>query len=398
MLVVWNILTPRGVIAGTVVAGLVAATAVGSLGVQSYLHAREDAESRMLEAVATAAETERSLDAVLVVAAERLAAAELLLTESEARTLDSSARDELRVALERASSLRDRLVRLASGLDGRVAAAQAAFAEQLWWPPTAEETAAALDDDTSGLVRALESALDALSTRAEAVTVAVAAWQAEQDRLAAEAARAAEEEAARQAAEAAKAAAEAAERAAAAAAERQAQPRTIPSTSTLTPTGGATAPSAPPPPPAPAPVVVGFSPEAYLAGFADPSQYVVQYVPGLCSGYYVCGRTIVGGGLPVIQLDSDPAVMEIYSTDIGKYVLVHEAAHARQFVFYGSILAMITESERFAAESGRTGVNAVEYMADCATIVRLGYALQGMPFPYTGSCTAAQYAEAQRIW
>jgi hypothetical protein len=56
---------------------------------------------------------------------------------------------------------------------------------------------------------------------------------------------------------------------------------------------------------------------------------------------------------------------------------------------------MISESGRFKNYPGQ---DAVEYMADCATIWRIGYALVGTPYPYTSSCTPEQYAEASRIW
>jgi hypothetical protein len=64
-------------------------------------------------------------------------------------------------------------------------------------------------------------------------------------------------------------------------------------------------------------------------------------------------------------------------------------------VFYGSLALMISESGRFVAYPG---TDAVEYMADCATIWRIGYALGGTGYPYTSSCTPEQYAEASRIW
>ena len=143
--------------------------------------------------------------------------------------------------------------------------------------------------------------------------------------------------------------------------------------------------------------MAGFSIEAYLSQFVSPSQYIVQYVPGLCSGYYVCGRTLVSdGSTPVIQLDSDPAVLDIYSSDVGKYVLVHELAHVRQYWYAGqTVQQMFVQSQAFVAYPE---VAAVEYMADCATIVKLGYSLRGMPYPYTSSCTAEQFAEAARYW
>jgi len=85
---------------------------------------------------------------------------------------------------------------------------------------------------------------------------------------------------------------------------------------------------------------------------------------------------------------------------IGISVLVHEAAHARQWFRYGNDI--ITESAKLTVNvppsrrwpNGVTGKDAVEYMADCMTIQNLGYST-GV---YTRSCTAEQLEEARLTW
>lgn len=188
-----------------------------------------------------------------------------------------------------------------------------------------------------------------------------------------------------------KAAAEEAE-----AAERLARERTITPVSTLTDSGGSTAPSAPAPPAQEVAIPPGQDAEnlafitSYIAALAPNS--FISWVPSLCDGYYVCGRAWVGGEntTPVrIELDPDPDLLGIYRTSVGISVLVHEAAHARQWFKYGSNI--ITANEAY---TGLVDTFAVEYMADCATIVKLGYST-GV---YTSSCTQSELDAAATIW
>lgn len=373
--------TPRSVIAATVAVSVFGVAAIGSIGAQSYFAAQADAREAMSVATAGAQHTEQNLEGILTKADQTIITAQAVLAGSEGKTLDSSARDALKASIDRATAQLDALTKNTASIDEQVQTAMHLFDEQILWPPIAQETADELRRSTSGLSTSLLSTLERLLEHSEAVSAAQATWQAEQDRLAAEAA--------------AKAAAEAA----AAEAARLAKPKSIPATSTLTPSGGATAPVAPPPPSTPAPVVPGFDSSAYIFSFIPSTQATIQWVPGLCNGYYVCGRTLVSGATgvtPVIQLDSNPDVLAVYGTDVGKYVLVHEAAHARQYWFYGNVANMITQSALFVP--GYTGTASVEYMADCATIYRLGYGLGSATYPYTSGCTAAQYAEAARVW
>jgi hypothetical protein len=211
-----------------------------------------------------------------------------------------------------------------------------------------------------------------LGEKITSVQVAQALWEQEQEEVAAE-----------------KAEAEAAEEA-----DRLARARTITPTSTLTDSGGSTAPSAPAPPAQEvvvAPVEDGEN-LAYITSYVAalaPNSFI-SWVPGLCDGYYVCGRAWVGGvNSTPVRIELDPALYDIYVNTVGISVLVHEAAHARQWFKYGSDI--ITANEGY---TGLVGTIAVERMADCATIVKLGYSTN----VYTSSCTPSELEAAATIW
>lgn len=178
-------------------------------------------------------------------------------------------------------------------------------------------------------------------------------------------------------------------------AERLARERTIAPTSTLTDSGGSTAPSAPAPPAQEvvvAPVQEGDSTRSFITSYIAalaPNSFI-SWVPSLCDGYYVCGRAWVGGSKTTpVRIELDPALEQIYINSVGISVLVHEAAHARQWFKYGSDI--ITANEAY---TGLVGAPAVERMADCATIVKLGYST-GV---YTSNCTATELEAAATIW
>ena len=211
-----------------------------------------------------------------------------------------------------------------------------------------------------------------LGKKMNLVQVAQALWKQTQEEISAE-----------------KVAAEAAEEA-----DRLARAKTITPVSTLTDSGGSTAPSAPAPPAQEivvAPVEDGGNVAfitSYIAGLAPNS--FISWVPALCDGYYVCGRAWVGGvNSTTVRIELDPALYEIYVNTVGISVLVHEAAHARQWLKYGSNI--ITANEAY---TGLVGTIAVERMADCATIVKLGYSTN----VYTSSCTPSELEAAATIW
>jgi hypothetical protein len=211
-----------------------------------------------------------------------------------------------------------------------------------------------------------------LGKKMNLVQVAQALWKQTQEEISAE-----------------KVAAEAAEEA-----DRLARAKTITPVSTLTDSGGSTAPSAPAPPAQEivvAPVEDGGNVAfitSYIAGLAPNS--FISWVPALCDGYYVCGRAWVGGvNSTPVRIELDPALYDIYVNTVGISVLVHEAAHARQWLKYGSNI--ITANEAY---TGLVGTIAVERMADCATIVKLGYSTN----VYTSSCTPSELEAAATIW
>ena len=211
-----------------------------------------------------------------------------------------------------------------------------------------------------------------LGEKITSVQVAQALWKQEQEEISAE-----------------RAEAEAAEEA-----ERLARAKTITPVSTLTDSGGSTAPSAPAPP-AQAVVVAPVENDgnlafitSYIAALAPNS--FISWVPSLCDGFYVCGRAWVGGtNTTPVRIELDPALYDIYVNTVGISVLVHEAAHARQWFKYGSNI--ITANEGY---TGLVGTIAVERMADCATIVKLGYSTN----VYASSCTPSELEAAATIW
>jgi hypothetical protein len=109
----------------------------------------------------------------------------------------------------------------------------------------------------------------------------------------------------------------------------------------------------------------------------------------------------VGGAFDnPVRIELDSQLENIYVNVVGVTVLVHEAAHARQWFKYGGEL--ISEMEALTASvpastrwpNGVSGTDAVEYMADCMTIQKLGYSTGA----YTRSCTAEQLSAAATIW
>lgn len=308
--------------------------------------------------------------------------AEQLAVNTEGQELEDMARENLLAEIEKGKEIWGAQKTKLLELEAAVKALESRMATGT---PTGSTLASLLDN----ISKAADSDWDqiviqivALGEKITSVQTAQASLQKEMDRLAREMERLAEEEAAAQAAEAA---------------ERLAREQTITPTSTLTDTGGSTAPSAPAPPPATEEILVAPVDEtetnqsfitSYIAALAPNS--FVSWVPGLCDGYYVCGRAWVGGlNTTPVRIELDPALEEIYINSVGLSVLVHEAAHARQWFKYGSEIIPANE-----VYTGIVGTAAVEYMADCATIVKLGYSTN----VYTSTCTTSELEAAATIW
>ena len=344
------------------------------MGYDRYAAVQNEAQTAMQSAIAQGREAASLGDGEQAVLLLQITDAEKLLSDSVGKTLDEVARTALTKAIAQAR------IQLAQQKEsGRELAAVLALAERApgdatLWPPDQLAAAARLKNRTAADASTVTMATAAVAKSVAGVQGARVAWQAEQDRAAAAAA----------AAEAQAAADKAAEEASA----RLAKARTIASTSTVTESGGATAPSAPAPPAVPIAPVAGFDIEGYVLALA-PNSYI-SWVDALCSGYYVCGRAWVGGVKTTpVKIELDPALRDIYANRIGISVLVHESAHARQWLYYGADIISANE-----ALTGLVGPPAVEYMADCATIVKIGYSTG----TYTSSCTSDQLDAAALIW
>jgi len=253
----------------------------------------------------------------------------------------------------------------------------------------------------------LTSQVVALGERIGSVEIAQEAWKKEQERIIA-----------------------------AETAERLAKARVVPSVSTITEEGGTSAVTSPAPPPANAPPKQGPTSEAFNASVLQARQdgvnlvaFIESYIrelaanvvfdwsnDQLCDSRYICGQAEVGisldylraefpelipmlpGGFAVEQvviIRLDPRIIDLYLSDngIGRFVLVHEAAHARQWLKYGGNI--IRANEAYTASSGVQGKPAVEYMADCMTIGYLGYSVVGS---YTTTCTPEEFVAANNTW
>ena len=364
---------PRLVVIATIAACAVVASGMGAIGYERYATVQGEAQEALQSAIADG-RTAGSLASQEQATLERqITDAEQQLTDSAGKTLDEAARTVLTKAIAGA-----RTMLLQQKARGREFAAALALAEQApsgaaIWPPDQLAIATTLKKRATAETGTVTIAVASLGKGVAGVQLARVAWQTEQDRAAAAAATQAQA---------------AADAAAAEAAARLAKARTIASASTVTESGGATAPSAPAPPSAPIAPVAGFDIEGYVLALA-PNSYI-SWVDSLCSGYYVCGRAWVGGvNSTPVKIELDPALRDIYANRIGISVLVHESAHARQWLYYGADIISANE-----ALTGLTGPPAVEYMADCATIVKLGYSTG----TYTSSCTADQLDAAALIW
>jgi hypothetical protein len=154
--------------------------------------------------------------------------------------------------------------------------------------------------------------------------------------------------------------------------------------------------------------------QSYIIALATNVTFL--WFPDLCAVGYVCGQALPAPASPPIDGKIDafyasmswtgaPSTSEhahvfilldssfddfYHSTALGRYVLVHEAAHARQWLKYGKDIWSVSE-----AQSGLLGNPAIEYMADCATIYKLNSNDFG---EYTRTCTPEQLAAAATIW
>lgn len=361
---------PRLIAIGTVVTMVAAAAAVGSVGVQSYLSARARAEMSRDVTAAVVDSTGERITALQSQTAASATAANQALAEADGKTLDGAAQAEVSAAEAALTTAAGNLTGQVDGVQASWQQASDSFDEQLWWPPAAQASLTEVSwllDTTE-----LDAAQAGLQTALTHLATARAAWQAEQDRIAAE-----------------KAAAEAAAKAAAA---RRA------AASSISASGGNTAPNAPALQVADTPVqaVTVDAVQSYLSGLVS-SAFSLVWNPSLCTVNTICGTTTLSRSAPVITLDTD--LRDYYtSTDAGTYVLVHEAAHARSWYRYGSTAALIAASVAVTGIPDNGGRNAVERMADCATLVKVGMIIQTFTYLQSTTCSATELAEAATYW
>jgi len=376
-----KLITPKAIVAATVAGCLVAAAGVGFIGYQSYAKVQDEARVELESANSSVAAALDDYEFRVSVLETELANAQATLDGSAGKTLDETARAELEESIASATDALERAERAAQELSDRVREVNASFEEQLLWPPNALESAESLADATEAISSDVVKATDDLMKDTQAVVTAQAAWQAEQDRIAAEAA--------------AKAAAEAAARRAAAGGNRP-----------LSPSGGSTQPiaqTAPPPPPSATPATLVSFAESYLRQYVPLNQAGLAWDPTLCAAGYICGTTTVGVGTPLITLMGTEIAPANYDFPGGRYVLVHEAAHAKQYWLYGSVSGMINGLLSFAPPAPPNwgysqGIWAVEYMADCSTQSQLGTTGTYMRMVGVVSCSPEQLQEASRVW
>ena len=132
---------------------------------------------------------------------------------------------------------------------------------------------------------------------------------------------------------------------------------------------------------------------------------------GICAPGTICGRALLPKldkiypgfvGPPQNEADAlvvvvlDERYVDLYLGEDGLSILVHEAAHARQHLKYGTLIFSSNAAYRGLPE-GYTedeGIAAVEYMADCATIERYGRSTGA----YTSQCTASELQAAATLW
>lgn len=375
---------------------LTVVTAMGTLGstaltAQTYIASQSSSQAQF--EVAEEQIRQRIDASVAQQAALELAItnAKALLDSSSGKTLDDSAREALKTAIS------DAELALQTAKTN-VALAQTNLKQRrndlagFVFPWVIAGMASELNSASIMISDELAQVMNKVAEKTKAVGDAQTAWQAEQDRIAAEATAAAARAAAERAAAARAAAARSAANAAGA--------------------SGATTPSAPSAPAtaqAAAPVSPAFNAGTFLAGLA-PNARVIWY-PNVCEivlqrVVYLCGFTTtpaIAPGTNDVRIYLDSTFTDRYANRVGQSVLVHEAAHARQYAKYGAaMLKSETTVPSWVFNIAGDPYAPIEFMAECATIAKLGYGtgtyIGGASGNYATSCTAAQLAEGALLW
>jgi len=374
------------------IAGFVSSVAliVGGVGVFAYQQYTQAQVSAAIAAESAIEIGEQSFEQL----SERIGALELAIRNSEqtlvnteGQTLDEQERKDLLAEIEVSKEIwaaqKTKLLELEAAIK--------ALQKEIVSGTTPQENLASLAGNILALVNSdweqINAQIVALGDGIGFVKTAQEAWKIEQDRIAAE----------RAAAQIA-----AIEKATAEALAKQATE----TTSIVAPPASAD------------PVIESSTPTPGMIAVQDyiltmATNVTFLWDPDLCAVGFVCGRA----NPAPIDLPSDflhasrdwgytgaprtPEHAHVFilldnsfedfymNTGLGRAILVHEAAHARQWLKYGKDI--IRANELYV---NLIGTAAVEYMADCATIVKLDFSTGA----YTNQCTDSQYAAAATIW
>jgi hypothetical protein len=310
---------------------------------------------------------------------ETIRDADQIAYEASGRTLDEQARKDLVAELEVSAQVwvdqKTKLLKMQGGVeqllklrgpDGR-------------WSPDAMGIAKLIDEVVDSDWTPITDKISSILAKSSTTQAAQGQWLREQDRIAAE-----------------NAAQKAAEKAAADNVARQSTEPTGIAIPAAQPTGE---------PCTIKPIAESPNKQtiaSYILGLASNAE--VTWQCGICAPGTICGQAWLPNlslmypgyvGLPqsardarvVIVLDENH--IDLYLSPVGLSILVHEAAHARQHVTYGTEIRRVNE-----AVTGRTGDIAIEWMADCATIVKYGQSTGA----YTSQCSPSELEEAAKIW
>jgi hypothetical protein len=149
--------------------------------------------------------------------------------------------------------------------------------------------------------------------------------------------------------------------------------------------------------------------ENFVLGLASNTK--TTWACGICAPGTICGRALLPNlaaiypgfvGPPQNERDAlvivvlDENHIDLYLTEDFRSILVHEAAHARQHLKYGTLLLSSNAGYRGLPEgyTEEQAIAAVEYMADCATIEKFGRSTGA----YTDSCSPSELEAAATIW
>lgn len=333
-------LSPRRIVAATAVVALITTGAIAEVGVEDYIGARDSAYLAWFDTSATVHALASAVSEQQAAVAEEVRSAQTALQAASGHTLTSAAPQAVSQAIGEVRGAAAQLDRQVLQAKLAFASADAAFERTVWWPPTATSIINAAAAQPS--FDEVDSAVEALSASLVQLDAAESAWRAQFG------------------------------------IPDPPSPIQIGQVPEETVISGQTR--------------TGFDLERYLLTLVRDGVSVVWDLH--CEAGRICGETAIGETTPVIHLDE--ALRPYYSTQAGLYVLTHEAAHAQSWYLYHSLQALMANSETVTGITSANGLEAVEWMADCATIAKIGVVISS--YAYTSDCTPAELAEGARYW